>query len=307
MQRLLKRLLKRLSWYVFVLGDRVGIHILPKHYYTPVPDMSWLRSNRSLWARPTTLSGVVIDPDAQLDWLRSVVREHEAEVRGLRTFREITGSGVGPGYGPIEWQVLHCAIRKLAPPLVVEIGSGVSTETIARAVELNVTEGRSPSTIVAIEPYPSRSLTKLSGVNLIRKLVQEVGDAPFDQLSGGDLLFVDSSHSVRVGSELQRIYLEIIPRLRPGVVVHVHDIFLPYLYSPDVLSTYFGWQETTLLAALLTANPRLQIAASLSILHHTRPRELAAILPDYVPRATDRGLYAKGKGHFPSSIWLLVR
>jgi hypothetical protein len=110
-----------------------------------------------------------------------------------------------------------------------------------------------------------------------------------------------------VGSELQRIYLEIIPRLRPGVVVHIHDIFLPYLYSPDALSTYFGWQETTLLAALLTANPRLQIAASLSILHHTRPRELAAILPDYVPRATDRGLYAKGKGHFPSSIWILVR
>jgi len=303
----MKKVLKRFSWYVFLLGDHVGIHVLPKHYYTPVPDMSWLRSNRNLWARPTALSGVVVDPDAQLDWLRSVVREYEMEVRGLRAFREMTASRVGPGYGPIEWQLLHCAIRKLAPSLVVEIGSGVSTETIARAVQVNVSEGRKRSNIVAIEPYPSRSLTKLNGVNLIKKLVQEVGDAPFEQLSPGDLLFVDSSHSVRVGSELQRIYLEIIPRLRPGVLIQIHDIFLPFLYAPDVLSTYFGWQETTLLAALLTDNPRLRIAASLSVLHHTRPRELAVILPDYVPRATDAGLFTKSKGHFPSSMWLLVQ
>ena len=66
---------------------------------------------------------------------------------------------------------------------------------------------------------------------------------------------MDSTHAVRTGSELSHIYLELIPRLKPGVVIHIHDIYLPYLFAPDIYDSMFDWQETTLVAALLTGNP----------------------------------------------------
>jgi hypothetical protein len=68
-------------------------------------------------------------------------------------------------------------------------------------------------------------------------------------MEAGDLLFIDSSHAVKTGSEVLRIYLEIIPGLPAGVYVHVHDINLPYLYSRDALSAYYASQETALCAA----------------------------------------------------------
>ncbi len=89
-------------------------------------------------------------------------------------------------------------------------------------------------------------------------------------LGAGDLLFIDSTHVVRTGSELAHIYLELIPRLQPGVVIHIHDIYLPYLYSPDIYESMFDWQETTLVAALLTGNPGLRVLA-LSVRAVPRP------------------------------------
>ena len=138
---------------------------------------------------------------------------------------------------------------------------------------------------------------------------QEVPLPVFDELQDGDLLFIDSSHAVKVGSEVPRIYLEILPRLRPGVFVHIHDVFLPYLYPPDILSwPFWAWQETVLLAALLTNNPKLEVLFCLSGLHHARPSELCRLLPDYRPRAMQGGLFADGgPGHYPSSIWLRTR
>ena len=141
----------------------------------------------------------------------------------------------------------------------------------------------------------------------MRSAPRRVDGAHFAELEAGDVLFIDSTHAVRTGSELARLYLEIIPRLRPGVLVHVHDVVLPYLHMPDVLDNVFDWQETTLLAALLTDNPRLRVLACTSLLHHDRPEDLAQVLPDYRPRRMNNGLYADDGAsgdHFPSSIWL---
>ena len=94
----------------------------------------------------------------------------------------------------------------------------------------------------------------------------------------------------------------------PGVFVHVHDITLPYLYPPDALVNPWAWQETTLLLALLTHNPRLSVLACESALHHDRPADLAEILSDYRPRTQQQGLDVSGNSqagtHFPASIWL---
>jgi hypothetical protein len=303
--------LKRLSVELFLLGDRLGVHVLPKHFYTPLPNYRWLRENKALWTGRASLTGVHWDLEEQVRWLRNVCSPYYSEVRGLSFFRQLATTGIGAGFGPIESQVLHCFIRATCPANVIEIGSGVSTACILNAVQLNRQEGRRGSHVTCIEPYPKRGFARLKGITHIRELVQAVPLSLFRALEAGDLLFVDSSHAVKTGSDTARIYLEVIGNLAPGVFIHIHDVTLPYLYDPDVLSHYMAWQETVLLLALLTHNPHLCVLACESALHNDRKEALAGILADYRPRALVEGLGAtRGSvegDHFPSSMWLRTR
>ena len=300
--------LKRLTFALFLLLERIGIHVLPVHYYTPVADRRWLRRNPALWRAPLSLPGVALDLDEQLRWLEHTCSAHYDEVEGLGRFRALAATPLGQGYGPIESQVLHCFIRSQAPPLVVEIGSGLSTAAILEAGELNAAEGRRAPHVVAVEPFPHPGLEQLQGIELIRDYGQSVPPDVFDRLQAGDLLFIDSTHGVKTGSEVLRLYLEIVPRLPAGVVVHIHDVFLPYAYPRSVLSSYFDWQESSFVAALLTHSSQLAVLCCQSALHYARPGELRRILPDYRPRSNDDGLDAAGEdGDFPSSLWLQTR
>ncbi|MGA2000616.1 MAG: class I SAM-dependent methyltransferase [Terriglobales bacterium] len=299
-------LLKNVSRKVFFLGDRVGIHILPKHYYTPVPDYTWLAENRQAWIGRSSMPGVHWDLDEQLGWLADICAPYYSEVGGLESFRNATSSGWGPGYGPIESQVLHCFVRRCAPARVIEIGSGVSTACVLNAVGRNRREGRAESQITCVEPYPSKMLLQLSGVTLLRQMSQTVPMGVFDQLAAGDLLFIDSTHAVKTGSDVMQLFLDILPRLARGVFVHIHDIYLPYVYPRNTMHRYFGWQETALLLALMVNNQKLKTLCCLSALHYDRTQQMRALLPDYLPQANDEGLEPapSAPGHFPSSLWL---
>src|SRR5579864_232515 len=121
------KVLTTTSFRLFLLLDRLGLHALPKHYYTPVPDYDWLKKNKQAWIGRTDLTGVHWDLDEQLEWLAQICAPYYHEVAGLEFFKQTTASAVGPGFGPIESQVLHCFIRANAPNRIVEIGSGVST------------------------------------------------------------------------------------------------------------------------------------------------------------------------------------
>ena len=297
--------LRRLSFRGFRALDRARLHVLPKHYYSSVPDHAWLRANKRLWQRPAPLVGVRWDLDEQLEWLRAICGRHYAEAAGLGEYARHAASGFGPGFGQIESQVLHCFVRARAPARIVEVGGGVSTAVMAAAGARNRDEGRPAPRIVTVEPHPRPALEALEGVELVREPAQGVSTDVFADLSAGDLLFIDSTHAVRTGSEVLRLYLEIVPGLAPGVTVHVHDVTLPYLFEPRILETFFDWQETSLVLALLTGNEHLRVACSLSALHHERPDELREILADYRPRPTRAGLFEPdGDGHFPSSLWL---
>ncbi len=303
-----ERLLKQLSASVFFTLDRVGVHLLPKHFYTPVADYSWLRSNRHLWSGPVPMQGTHWNLDDQLAWLQSVCDLYYSEVRDLVSFADISSSGIGPGFGPIESQILHCFIRSQRPKQVIEIGSGVSTMVMRGAAQLNERDGFDRTRIIAIEPYPRAALRHAGGIELMNSLVQEAPLAIFDQLEAGDLLFVDSSHAVKIGSDVVRICLEIIPRLKPGVFVQIHDISLPYLYPRNALSDYFGWQESAMVLALLMNNSHLSPLCCMSALHYERSTELATITTAYRPQANDEGLTPSGTsdGHCPNSLWLIT-
>jgi hypothetical protein len=304
---MLKQVFKETSYRLFFALDVLRLHVLPKHFYTPVPDYRWLRANRELWIGRASLRGVGWDLAAQMEWIGQICRPYHHEVAGLRSFHEITARRVGPGFGPIESQLLHCFVRAKAPRQVIEIGSGVSTACMLQAIRMNEDEGRE-TRVTCVEPFPKEAFHSIKNITHLRQPLQSVPLSLFGQLRAGDFLFIDSSHAVKIGSEVLRIYLDIVPALPAGVFVHVHDINLPYEYPRDALSAYYASQETALLLALLTDNPRLSILACLSGLHYDCPDQLRSIMSDYRPQANQEGLPAPDAlpFHFPSSIWLLT-
>jgi hypothetical protein len=303
----LRKVASRLSYRAFFALEHMGLHLLPKHYYTPIADYSWLQKNPDAWMGRAHLTGVHWDLDEQLGWLQEICESHYHEVKGLDWHRKLRTGGWGVwGYGPIESQVLHCFVRRQAPDTVIEIGSGISTACVLRASHMNEREGRRRPKIVSVEPFPTPKLREQEEVTLIEEVCQKVPGSVFDDLKAGDLLFIDSSHTVKLDSELLRIFLDIVPSLRPGVFIHVHDIYLPYLYMREALSNYYDWQETSLVLALLKNNSHLSVECCMSALHYDRPKEMAGLLTNYRPQANVEGLRAdkKGKGHFPCSLWL---
>lgn len=299
----LKRALVRLNRRL----ERLGFRLQLVHYYSETPARRQLASTKGTWARDLSMRGVEWDLDEQLSWLGSHVSPYVGEVAGLDAYRRIQSGGFGPGFGPIESQALHCIVRSLAPGRLTEVGSGVSTMVSLAASQQNRLEGRGDTAITCVEPFPHQALRRAEGITLVPELAQSAPSEIFEELESGDVLFLDSTHAVKTGSELTRLYLEILPALRPGVVVHIHDICLPYAYCPDILHSLFDWQESALVAALITDNPRLKVLACMSALHHGRAAELCQMFPDYRPCAMESGLSEPdAPGHFPSSLWLTV-
>lgn len=304
MNRRLKRTTKRLLMNLHRGASRMGVLVLPKHYYVPIADVVELERTREVWARRSSMAGIDVDIAAQAARLQEIVAPFEPEFRGNEALHEGIAKGFGPGFGYVEAQCLHGLLRWLKPKRILEVGSGVSTHCSVRATARNAADG-SAAEITCIEPYPSEYLRQSGNIRLIAKKVQEAPPSTFESLQRGDLLFIDSSHAIKPGGDVLYVYLEALPRLQPGVIVHIHDIYFPYLYQRNLLETFYQWTETALLQALLTNNSRLKILFSLSMLHYDDPAALQRVFPEY-SRANDTdGLAPDGAaGHFPSSIYL---
>ena len=122
------------------------------------------------------------------------------------------------------------------------------------------------------------------------------------------MFFVDSTHTVKPGSEVNRIILEVLPRLKQEVWVHFHDIYFPYDYKRDLLTDdLFFWSESTLLHSFLINNSKYEIALSQSMLHYKAPEKIKASLPNYSPQSNEYGLTGKKGEHFPSAIFLKTK
>ncbi len=211
------------------------------------------------------------------------------------------------GFGPIEASFLFCFVCAKAPRKVIQIGAGVSTAVILDAAR----ESAYRPEVVCIDPYPTQYLQQLAAskeISLIQKRAQHVGLDTLTALGEGDLLFVDSTHTVKPGSEVNYLILECLPRLPAGAYVHFHDIYFPYDYPPSLLSTTFFPLESTLLHAFLINNHSYSVCVSLSMLHHYAPAELQKLFPNYRAAVIENGLYAGAQKdlHFPSSIYLKV-
>lgn len=314
MKRRIKDALKRLLFRFYKLGSRFGVHILPAHYYVAVPSIIELERTRDEWQKRSELPGLHTELDEQLDRLRAVCLPHQGEYAGNTAYLQGVARSYGPGYGYVEAQALHAFIRHYAPKQIIEVGSGVSTHCMLTALELNRRDNGDQTTLTCVEPFPSAWLRKSPDAELLERRVQAVPVDVFRRLKSGDFLFIDSSHTVKPGSDVNYLILEVLPVLAPGVLVHLHDIHLPYDYQRNVLKTYLHWSETSLLRAYLTHNDRVAILFCLSHLHYDRPEQLKQIFPEYDPAPDIEGLnpdsvrpFEQPQRHFPSSIYLETR
>lgn len=313
MSRRIKYVVKLLLRRLFQIGSRVRLHVTPVHYYSAIPDVVRLAKTVPQWNKPSAMPGIVSDLDAQLAACDRVCRPFQSEFAGAPHYAAGTARGVGPGFGYIEAQALHGVVRHLEPGLVVEVGSGVSTYCMLQALAQNA----APATVRCIDPYPRGGLASPGPdvrLEIVATPVEHVPVTQFEALGEGDLLFIDSSHAVKAGGDVNFLVLEVLPRLKRGVWVHFHDIYFPYDFPRDLLLNYTFYNETSLLRAWLTDNPRAEIVFCLSQLHYGRPDGLRTIFPDYDPQPNVGGLVTRGrrpfrqdKRHFPSSIYIRIR
>jgi len=282
----------------FTFFEKFGVHILPVHYYSPIPNTRELRKSFYRWYKESNLTGIDMNIEEQLKLL-NVLRTYQTECDELPPYEQIASQGFGEGYGVVESHILHSMVRYLKPHTIIEVGSGVSTFFSVNALSLNKRSDGINSKIICIEPYPRLSLNKIQGdcqIQIIPKLIQDIDIEFFKILDEKDILFIDSSHMVKIASDVNFLYLDVIPNLKKGVVIHIHDIPFPYP-TPDPERWIFGahqfWTESILLQAFLAYNSAFEVLLCSSYLHYKKPKELGYVFKIYDPMR-----------HFPSSIWL---
>jgi len=270
----------------------------PTHYYSPLPHLPDIKRNLARWYKESTSPGIEWNLREQID-LAETISEDAPEMVFLPTFAQVTQEGYGLGYGEIEGHVLYMMVRHLKPSLVVEVGSGVSTFYTLSALRTNRKRDGVDARMTCIEPYPSDKLRQLvSGgdIELQAREVQDIEFGLFQQLGANDVLFIDSSHVSKMDSDVNYLYLEVLPRLGRGVVVHIHDMPFPMPALPrdhPLFDDYLFWNEAALVKAFLLFNTEFRITMCQSYLHRMKPEVLKRLVPAYDPAR-----------FFPASLWL---
>lgn len=281
----------------FRLWESRGYHVTPVHFSEPIPDTSTLRE--SLWSRPSALVGIDMNEQGQLDLLSRFSSEFGVEYRSFPRARTpvlwqywLDNST----FGAVDGEILYCMIRHFKPRRFFEIGSGSSTYLSAQAILKNREVDGCECELTTFDPYPNDVLRSgFPGLSrLIRARIQDIPLSRFNELEKNDILFIDSSHVLQVGGDVQYEYLEILPRLKSGVIVHAHDVFFPSEYPREwVLERYMFWTEQYLLQAFLSFNHAFQVLWGGSYMHTRHPDKLAKAFSSYDEATV-----------WPGSLWM---
>jgi hypothetical protein len=239
--------------------------------------------------------------DAQLALLSEVAARFRTEYAAFPsepTSDETQYHIDNPTFTSVDGEMLYSLVRSARPRTIVEAGSGSSTKVIAQALRVNESEGVEPCEYLVIDPFPGRVVKR--GIDrvsrVIEKRVQDVPLEAFTSLGESDILFTDSSHVLKIGSDVRYLFLEVIPRLAPGVMVHIHDVFLPDEYPRQwVMRDHRFWNEQYLLQAFLAFNQSWEVVWAGSYMHLRHPNALSHAFPSY------------GPARRPGSFWMRRR
>ena len=270
-------------------------HFPPGHFHSPIPSLEDLRRRDTAvfenW--PEQLPGIDLDAEGQLA-LFEAFRAYYDEIpftaekkEGLRFYFE------NPFYSYSDAIFLYCMIRHFKPRRMVEVGCGFSSALTLDTNDLFL-DGAIECTFIDSNPASLHSLLKpgdATSIRIISDIVQSVPLSTFDALSDGDILFVDSSHVSKAGSDLNHLMFNVLPRLARGVLVHFHDVFFPLEYPRDIVYQGIAWNEAYLLRAFLQYNSAFEVVFFNTYLETLYPRRIYGAMP----------LCARNSG---GSIWL---
>jgi predicted O-methyltransferase YrrM len=235
------------------------------HFYSPIPDRSQFPKDHSVFKQDIQdIPGIELNHDAQFRLLRDLTtiwgnKEKELTANPISSTRRFNLNQ--DFFREADMLALYGILQLFKPLRIIEVGSGHSSAVMLDATD----ESTSWKTdLTFIEPFPDRLMSVLSDkdhrtVKLIQSVVQAVPVSKFLELGEDDLLFIDSSHVSKIGSDVNYLFFEILPRLNRGVIVHIHDIFYPFEYPFDWIQEGRSWNESYLLRAFLTDNPRFEI------------------------------------------------
>lgn len=270
-------------------------------FYSPLPTVSHLKKNIDRWYRPSPLLGIDYDLDEMKRLFDEIIAKYLREFEQIPPYNDLKAKGFGLGYTPIDALTLYLMIRHIKPANYVEVGSGLSTYYCSLAAKKNEEEGF-PLKITCIEPYPFEKLHTIPGIELIVKEVQDVEPQFFETLRENDVFFIDSSHSLKIDSDVSYLYLEILPAVKKGVFVHIHDISFPYNFPYPPESWIFKkpvpmfWNEAMVVQAFLSGNKDFQIILSTPMLRHFDEEYLKNKIPIYETVEQNSNAF--------SSLWL---
>jgi hypothetical protein len=279
-----------------------GFYFLRKHYYLPIPDDKDLKHSCN-----SELVGINMNDEFQLRFTNDVLLKYKAEFLSF----PIHSTGNSCSYHLVngvfmagDGNAYYALIRHLKPKTIIEVGAGYSAMLANHAIEKNIGElAKYECKFMAIEPHPGDYLMTLSRLTELKKC--ELQDVPVDyflQLSSGDILFIDSSHVLKSGGDVWLEYCEIIPRLKSGVYIHIHDVSLPKPYPSVYYDAHLYWNEQYVLQALLTNNDKLEVVWAGTYLFYKYADRMRKIFsPEY---DLMRESYPLAE---PSSFWLRVK
>jgi hypothetical protein len=256
---------------------RIGVLPIRDHYYEPFPVSA---NFRHPLGQDRHLPGIDWNLPAQLEFL--ALLKYESELCDLDSPPSAElGFRLGNGrFESGDAEFLYQVIRFKKPRRLLEIGSGNSTLVALAAIKRNRADDLNyRCEHVCIEPYEAPWLEK-TGVKVLRQRVEDVDTAIFRGLQKDDLLFIDSTHVIRPQGDVLTEYLEILPTLNSGVIVHIHDIFSPRDYPAAwVLEQLLLWDEQYLLEAFLTENRNWSVIGALNLLKHRHFEALHRVCP----------------------------
>jgi hypothetical protein len=247
----------------------------------------------SHWDMARYGEGFSLDSRAYLRFLEETVGTYRDEYLSFPLERSTSGDGFflrNKYFGGIDSGVLYAVVRRYQPKVIIEVGSGYSTKVIGKAVA----DGGFHTKLVSVDPSPRTPIDKVAHERLVCPVEKLSANQIADQLGAGDILFIDSSHTIMTGGDVAFLFLEVLPRLSSGVLVHIHDIFLPFDYPKEwIIGQHWRWTEQYLVHAFLCYNAAFEIVWP----SHFMWREHRGSVLDKIPRGET--------GPAPASLWLV--
>ncbi len=184
-------------------------------------------------------------------------------------------------------EILYAVVQLHRPRIIIEVGSGNSTLLFRQAI----TDGKLNTRLVSIDPHPRREIARHSD-EVLKERVENLSDVKrFAELTANDILFIDSSHEVKPGNDVLFLFLQLLPSLQPGVLVHIHDVFLPYEYPRQwLVEEKWHWTEQYFVHALLQDSAQYDVVWAGHYLQRNAP--------DF------NGRFVHGRGESAKSLWL---